>query len=303
MEIKDCFVIMPFSTSTSNSEDEWTEIFEKLFKKAWKSFNIDCYRTQVARGSITKDIIEKLYSASIVFADLTDSNPNVMYELGVRHSFKKPSVMVKAKDAKIPFDVSVYHVFDYEYTIEGLEKLTDYIGRVIKDVDMYPNKSDNPIWDLLHTNDFLTDYYKNIENVQRLQALKEEFENNLKMCEEFFAYLKDLNIPKDFKDWEKNRLSEDKEDQLHEAMETFYPAIRDDAMTYLRITRYISFDENDWIVFSKIGDFMRWCNCFSNNLGVAAFYEGEKSRISEIRNVMREGIKIIDRRISELQTK
>jgi hypothetical protein len=113
MELKDCFVIMPFSTSVSHTEEKWTEIFENFFKPAWNAFNIDCYRTKVPRGSITKDIIEKLYSASIVFADLTDSNPNVMYELGVRHTFKKPSVMVKARGSQIPFDVNVYNVFEY----------------------------------------------------------------------------------------------------------------------------------------------------------------------------------------------
>ena len=59
------------------------------------------------RGSITKDIIEKLFSASMVFADITDFNPNVMYELGVRHSFKKPSSIVieSRKSRNIPFDV------------------------------------------------------------------------------------------------------------------------------------------------------------------------------------------------------
>jgi len=127
MEVKDCFVIMPFSRSKSHTEEKWTEIFDDFFKSAWNEFNIDCYRTNVPRGSITKDIIEKLYSASIVFADLTDSNPNVMYELGLRHTFKKPSVMVKAKRSKIPFDVNDYTVFEYEYTPKGLKKLKEHI--------------------------------------------------------------------------------------------------------------------------------------------------------------------------------
>lgn len=305
MEIKDCFVIMPFSDSPSHSEDKWTEIFEKLFKPAWNTFDVNCFRIKVARGSITKEIIEKLYSASVVFADLTDSNPNVMYELGVRHTFKKPSVMVREKGAVIPFDVNDYNVFEYEYTSKGLEDLKEHIGIVIQDIKTHPNRSDNPVWDFRNTSDFLVDYYRSIETIQKLEALKEEFESNLQRCDEFLGRIKNTKIPKDFKDWSTGttRLSQEEEQELQASMEAFYPVIRNDALTHLKITKYVNFTKEDWSILNEIDNFFRWCGCYSSNLSTADFYECERLRIDEIREVIREGMNIISRRISELQAK
>lgn len=113
---------------------EWEDIFTNLFKPAWGKFGIECCRANIKRGFITKDIIERLYSFSIVFADLTDSNPNVMYELGVRHPFKRSSIMVKQKHSVIPFDVNDYNVFEYENTTQGLQNLQFHIQNVLEDI-------------------------------------------------------------------------------------------------------------------------------------------------------------------------
>jgi len=298
MEVKDCFVIMPFSDSASHSEDEWTEIFETFFRPAWNQFGVDCYRTKVARGSITKDIIEKLYTASIAFADLTDSNPNVMYELGVRHAFKKPSVMVKEKGSEIPFDVTQYNVFEYEYTPKGLENLKNHIGMVIQDVRKYPNKSDNPVWDFRDTSDFLVDYYRNIEAVQKLGAIKEEFESNLEGCNEFLKGIKDIKILKD----ESDKTGSYEHDKLNLEQMSFFPKIRNDAITHLKITRYVNFTDEDWTILNKIDDFCRWCQFFSGKLGFYDIDESEKHEIDEIVEIIPLGVAIIKKRILELES-
>ena len=179
MTNKKCFVIMPFSrTKSVTSKKKWDEIYKDLFIPAWKEFDFECERTNVPRGSITKDIIEKLFSADIVFADLTDSNPNVMYELGVRHSFKKPSMMVKLKDCRIPFDVNDYKVHDYEIGPSGLRKLKKIIESVVKDLEKNPERRDNPVWDFLHFGGFMVDYYRDIQNLRKLESLEREIVNN-----------------------------------------------------------------------------------------------------------------------------
>lgn len=302
MEIKDCFVIMPFSTSQSHTEEEWTEIFEDFFKSAWNAFSIDCYRTKVPRGSITKDIFEKLYSASIVFADLTDSNPNVLYELGVRHTFKKPSVMVRAKGSEIPFDVNDYNVFEYKYTPKGLKDLKKHIKIVIEDIKKFPNKSDNPVWDFRNTSDFLADYYRNTEAIQKLKAIKEELESNLLRCDVFLAQISHIKIPQDYQDWAR-KPDEYEQRELETRIAEFYPNMRNDAITHLKIARYIDFTEADWYFLNEVDDFLRWCHCYSSNLAAVAFYIPERDRISEKRDVIRQGIDVIRRRISELESR
>lgn len=296
MEVKDCFVIMPFSTSPSHTEEEWTEIFENFFKPAWNAFNVDCYRTKVPRGSITKDIIEKLFSANIVFADLTDSNPNVMYELGVRHTFKKPSVMVKARGSKIPFDVNSYNVFEYIYTPKGLEDLKNHLRNVIGDIQKFPNKADNPVWDFRSTSDFLVDYYRNIETIHKLQAIVLELNGNLKLSGAFSDGIKDIDLSTIHL-----RIGEMEQKQLESGAREFFPSIRSDAITHLRITRYIDFEKRDWDILEKIDDFYRWCHYFSSNLEVLDFCDDDKQRILRIKETLLEAMTIISTRIAQMK--
>ena len=303
MKIKDCFVIMPFSASESRTENEWTEIFENILKPAWNEFDVECYRTKVHRGSITKDIIEKLFSASIVFADLTDSNPNVMYELGVRHSFKKPSVMVKVKDSTIPFDVNDYNVFEYENTPKGLGDLKNHIKLVIQDIDKYPNKSDNPVWDFLYTSSFIIDYYKEIETIQKLEALRDEFEGNLKKCDEFLDVIKNFKLAKDFEEFEKQEIDSTELNELQLKMETFFPLIRRDALTHLLIAQYINFTNEDRKIFKDIDEFYRWCYFYTTNLASYRIDENEKQKIIRIKETIQNGVDIVNKRISDLELK
>ena len=289
---------MPFSTSQTHTEKEWTEIFEKFFQTAWNSFDIQCYRTKVPRGSITKDIIEKLFSASIVFADLTDSNPNVMYELGVRHTFKKPSVMVKTKGSEIPFDVNDYNVFEYEYTPKGLEDLKSHLRTVIEDIRKFPNKADNPVWDFRNTSDFLIDYYRNMETAHKLQAIVLELNSNSYLCNKFLDGIENIDLTVD-----PLKLDESTKDQLEVGARKFFPSIRSDALTNLRVTRYIDFEIEDWEILEQIDDFYRWCHYFSSNLEVLYFLDDDKQKISNIRETIEKAMVIILNRITEIELK
>jgi len=161
------------------------------------------------------------------------------------------------------------------------------------------------VWDFRHTSDFLADYYRTIETIQKLEGIKEELESNLQKCNKFLERIKNMKIPKDFKEETTGIaiLTDEEEQELQTKMEEFYPIIRNDALTHLKITRYTDFAKEDWSILNEIDDFLGWCDCYSSNLSTASFYECEKLRIDEIRVVIREGINIISRRVSELQEK
>ena len=93
---KKCFVIMPFSDTNSLAEEKWTGVFEHIIKPAVEEcgFNYECKRYSLGRANIVRDILEDLNRAELVIADLTDNNPNVLWELGVRHTLKRRTILV-----------------------------------------------------------------------------------------------------------------------------------------------------------------------------------------------------------------
>ncbi len=54
---------------------------------------------------ITGQILEHLFRARLAVADLSFGNPNVFYELCLRHAAKLPTVQIIRKADRIPFDV------------------------------------------------------------------------------------------------------------------------------------------------------------------------------------------------------
>ena len=87
--------------------------------------------TSKTPGIITDEMFRDILYARIVLADITGLNPNVFYELGVRHSLRPTStVVIKETHSDIPFDVSNLRVFTYD-----TEGVTGFGGAVntIKD--------------------------------------------------------------------------------------------------------------------------------------------------------------------------
>jgi len=155
------------------------------------------------------------------------------------------------------------------------------------------------------TSDFALESHRNKEITEKLEGVKEEFESNLQKCNKFLERIRNIKMPKDFEDWSTGttRLNHEEEQELQASMEAFYPVISNDALTHLKITRYIDFSKENWSMLNDIDDFFRWCSCYSSNLSTADFYECERQRIDETKDLIREGINIISRRISELQEK
>src|SRR3989338_7979199 len=99
MTDKTCFVIMPFSKTNSTSERNWTIIYEKIIRPAVEESNVGfvCKRSKANRGNLVKDIINDLNESDIVIADMTDHNPNVCYELGIRHGLNTGTILLAQK--------------------------------------------------------------------------------------------------------------------------------------------------------------------------------------------------------------
>lgn len=102
-----CFVIMPFGERTDAYETGFfTEVFASLFKPAIEAAGFEA-RTAKRQGSdvIQATIVNELLDSQLVLCDLTEHNPNVLFELGVRMASELPIALVKATGTNPIFDV------------------------------------------------------------------------------------------------------------------------------------------------------------------------------------------------------
>lgn len=120
------FVLMPFS-------DQFDGVYGAI-KKALVNNNYSCARADELDGStlVMHTILREIMKSRYVIADLTGSNPNVFYELGIAHSFKDlPNViMIKEEGNPSPFDIS--HLRYIEYNRDNLFLLTSSILDMLK---------------------------------------------------------------------------------------------------------------------------------------------------------------------------
>ncbi|HBN06231.1 MAG TPA: hypothetical protein DD434_10660 [Bacteroidales bacterium] len=97
-------------------------------------------------GSITKQILECILNHDLVVANLTELNPNVMYELAVRHSTAKPVITIAEFGTKLPFDITTERTIFYSNDMRGVPKLQKELRSSITSVDFEQPEYDNPIY-------------------------------------------------------------------------------------------------------------------------------------------------------------
>jgi hypothetical protein len=103
-----------------------------------------------APGTITTDILTRLMHSNFVVADITHPNPNVFYELGIRHACKPGTILIRDAEApdKAPFDVSQQRYIEYHNSPAGIKTLaTDFRTRFAW-YDSNSGDADNPLLSL-----------------------------------------------------------------------------------------------------------------------------------------------------------
>lgn len=137
------FVIMPFA-------DDFFESYEMIKEHFSEDFEFSNAGDEENQQNILADIIPPIYSADIVLADLTGLNPNVMYELGIAHSFNKKTIMITRDDlSSLPFDLKQYRAKDYSTHFKKFYELILYLEKNLvgaKDGSVIFN---NPVGDFL----------------------------------------------------------------------------------------------------------------------------------------------------------
>jgi len=148
--MKQCFVIMPFGGDDGARKKKFMGVYQGIIVPAVKSIGYEAKRSDISSqpGNITTAIIRDLAEAELVVADLTEANPNVFFELGIRHAFRK-SGTVHIVDAAhtLPFDVKQYRTIEYTTELADIPDIIEEIKKAVTQREKYPNRTDNPVHD------------------------------------------------------------------------------------------------------------------------------------------------------------
>lgn len=138
------FILIPLNNKFKN-------IFEIIIKKSLEENNFIVERANDIQNiqNILKDIVESIINADLIIADLTDLNPNVLYELGIAHTVQKPTVLITQNIDEIPFDLKTYRVIPYSNEFNQAEILYNVLKDLSKKLIEGKSEYSNPVIDFI----------------------------------------------------------------------------------------------------------------------------------------------------------
>jgi O-acetyl-ADP-ribose deacetylase (regulator of RNase III) len=151
---QNCFAIMPFGekTAADGTIIDFNDVYEHLIKKTVEALGIRCIRCdEIAEsGWIHSKMFEHVYLDDIAIVDITSLNPNVFYELGVRHALVDCiTVLIRRAGTTIPFNISGMNVIEYDpQTLGSVEEAKKKLGDHIRN-GLKLRKKDSPVHDVL----------------------------------------------------------------------------------------------------------------------------------------------------------
>jgi len=181
-----CFVDMPFGQKPdlkSGVVVDFDQIYNDAIKPAIEECGLEALRGDEERtgGIIHGAMFARLLLAEFVVADLTLANPNVFYELGIRHAAKPyTTVPIFANVSALPFDVALVRAVGYQLkkgklTKGTAQKLKSQLAKRLCDAISGAATHDSPLFQLI----------PKFPGIDLPEAVTEAFKDRIRQAEEF----------------------------------------------------------------------------------------------------------------------
>lgn len=109
-----CGIIMPIANTDGYPDGHWSDVYEIICQAAKAAnFTPNLVSFDDDIGVIQKRIVQNIYDNPIVVCDISSRNANVMFELGMRLAFDKPTIIIKDDKTPYSFDISPIEHLEY----------------------------------------------------------------------------------------------------------------------------------------------------------------------------------------------
>ena len=147
-----CFYITPIGQEDSDMRRHSDLFLESLVEPALEQFGLKVVRADAIDkpGTITRQIIDYLLRSRLAVVDLSYHNPNVFYELAIRHAARLPTVQIIRRADRIPFDLNqmrtiIIDTSDIYALVPKIDTYRSEIANQVRRALQDSDASDNPI--------------------------------------------------------------------------------------------------------------------------------------------------------------
>lgn len=127
---------MPISDNPNYPKGHFTRVNEHIIKPACILAGFEPIRADdvLNTNHIALDILKKIIDSDMAICDLSNQNPNVLYELGIRQAFNKPVALIKDYKTNRVFDIQGFRDLEYDENlrIDNVQEIIENLAEIIK---------------------------------------------------------------------------------------------------------------------------------------------------------------------------
>lgn len=136
-----CGIIMPIASTPDYPKEHWKEVLNILVEAISETeFEPRLVSDDVAIGLIHERIVNNIYNDEIIVCDVSSKNPNVMFELGLRLAFDKPTIIIKDEKTGYSFDTGVIEHLNYPSSLR-FNNIVDFKKELVNKINATYQKS------------------------------------------------------------------------------------------------------------------------------------------------------------------
>ena len=191
-----CFIVTPIGDEMDPIRRHINGIIDAAIHPIIQGdFNLKVAHREFSSTSIPKQVIQLIYQSDLVIANLTGLNPNVMYELAVRHCIGSPVIIIAEEGTKLPFDIHTERTIFYVNDAQGVLDLQERLAECLKAIQ-FNEKPKSPVYDALRAASIENEIIKDI-NIRGEENAAEYLIKKLDDLERAVAKLGDTTTKKD----------------------------------------------------------------------------------------------------------